>query len=85
MRFEDKIGWLKANYEFSVTSWWRSKAHNAAVGGVRTSRHLVGLAVDIVLDNADDRSALRQTALELGLQVIDEGDHVHIQEPRRKA
>ena len=85
MRFEDKIGWLKANYDFSVTSWWRSKKHNTAVGGVPTSRHLVGLAVDVVLDNADDKPALRQTASEIGLQVIDETDHLHIQEPRSKS
>jgi len=84
MRFEDKIARLKANYDFSVTSWWRSKKHNTAVGGVPTSRHLVGLAVDIVLDKADDISALKQTASEIGLQVIDETDHLHIQEPRRK-
>lgn len=31
-----------------INSWYRSKAHNQAVGGSRNSRHLYGMAVDVV-------------------------------------
>jgi zinc D-Ala-D-Ala carboxypeptidase len=36
-----------------VTSGYRSKEHNAAVGGAANSQHLYGQAVDIALANAD--------------------------------
>jgi hypothetical protein len=31
-----------------LTSWWRSRERNAAVGGQPTSQHLVGCAIDVV-------------------------------------
>ena len=34
--------------DFIVSSGYRSKAHNKAVGGVRNSMHLKGLALDLV-------------------------------------
>ena len=84
MRFEDKIRCLRLCYSFSVTSWIRSKEHNAKVGGVSDSRHLFGLAVDIVFDPGSDMSGFNDKAGQLGLQVIAEGDHLHVQEPRAK-
>lgn len=35
---------------YTLTSWYRDPMRNAAVGGVSTSRHLVGLGMDIVID-----------------------------------
>lgn len=40
----DRIG-----IPFTVTSWYRSPALNKAVGGVPTSSHLSGTAIDFVL------------------------------------
>jgi hypothetical protein len=85
MRFEDKIRLLAVLFRFSVTSWLRSKQHNVSVGGVPDSRHLFGLAVDVVFDRPEDRADFGLMATGLGLQVIDEGDHVHVQEPRSKS
>lgn len=83
MRFEDKIRCLALLFRLSVTSWLRSRKHNAQVGGVDDSRHLLGLAVDIVLDDMNERFSLQEKAKQLGLQVIIEGDHLHVQEPRQ--
>jgi len=57
----------------SVTSWWRSPTHNAAVGGVADSRHLIGLAWDVVPVTRENEAKLES----LGLKVINEGDHLH--------
>ena len=84
MRFEDKIRCLRLLYSFSVTSWIRSRGHNFRVGGVSDSRHLFGLAVDLVFDPGSDMSGFNEKAAQLGLQVVVEGDHLHVQEPRVK-
>lgn len=83
MRFTDKILTLAVRFDFSVTSWIRSPERNATVGGVADSRHLYGLAVDVVLDRGADRPAFEAAAKTLGLQVIFEEDHLHVQEPRK--
>lgn len=66
-----------------VTSTVRSPARNRAVGGVRNSYHLTGMARDSVpppgMSMAD--YARRLQALNPHLEVINEGDHVHM-EPR---
>lgn len=69
---------LKAQFGFSVTSWWRTVKRNQEVGGVPNSKHLSGLAIDLVLDNPSDNQAFIQAAQGLGLFVLDEGDHIHI-------
>jgi hypothetical protein len=65
----------------SVTSWGRSAKHNAApdVAGHPDSWHRLWLGADVVLDSpADEKSFARQCA-RLGLRVLDEGDHFHVQ------
>lgn len=57
----------------SITSWWRSPWKNAEVGGVPNSRHLFGLAWDVVPVTTENEMRLRA----LGLTVINEGDHLH--------
>ena len=73
---------LAGQYQFSVTSWGRTAAHNARVGGVINSRHLEWLAVDMVCDSVDEYLRLTQGAELLGLQVIAEKDHIHVQVKR---
>ncbi len=84
MRFEDKIRLLAVLFPLSVTSWIRSRKHNTAVGGVPTSRHLFGLAVDVVFDEGVDTRDFNLLASQIGLEVVVEGDHLHVQEPRSK-
>jgi len=63
----------------SVTSWIRSPARNKAVGGVDTSLHLTGEAVDVVLDEPNDIGLLLVTANELNMKIIVYYDHVHLE------
>lgn len=63
----------------SQTSGYRTQAHNAEVGGVNNSLHLVGLAVDVVYDNPISSGFRESIAKRLGLLLIEEGDHDHLQ------
>jgi hypothetical protein len=64
----------------SVTSGERTRVHNAAVGGVLHSAHLVGFARDVVYDAPIlTLETRRDWALRLGLFLIVEGDHDHLQ------
>ena len=63
----------------SVKSWIRSEQHNAAEGGVPDSWHLDGLAADITTDDPSRKPFLIVDAAKLGLDAIDEGNHVHIE------
>jgi hypothetical protein len=66
-----------------VTSTFRSAAHNKRVGGVKNSYHLTGRARDSVPPPGMSMGeyAARLRAANPHLDVINEGDHVHI-EPR---
>lgn len=81
LEFAERILQLAVVVDFSVTSWIRSAARNQAVGGVPHSRHRDGCAVDVVLDRREDEPLLRRFVERLGLRVLDEGDHLHL-EPR---
>lgn len=67
----------------SVTSGFRTHARNRDVGGVLRSRHLEGLAADVVLDDllihkiATD--ARHKLAADLGIKLVIEGDHDHLE------
>lgn len=77
--FTGRIYVLGVTFGFSVTSWGRTVARNVAVGGHPESYHKRWLAVDAVLDDPSDVAGLRRVSALLGLEVIDEGDHVHIE------
>ncbi len=63
----------------SVTSWGRTAAHNARVGGIPDSPHLVWLGADVVYDYRPLLAVARASARELGLAVIHEPTHDHLQ------
>lgn len=77
--FAGKIELLASIFPLSVTSWFRSKKRNAEVGGHARSSHLFGLAVDVVLEDQEDKHYFLKTVKALGLGFLDEGDHIHIQ------
>lgn len=63
----------------SVTSWKRTVKHNADVGGVPNSAHLYGLGLDVVYDTAPALPSRLERARRLGLKLIPESDHDHLQ------
>jgi hypothetical protein len=67
----------------SVTSWGRTPKHNKAVGGVDDSAHLLWTGADVVYDGGMEADPLRdRLAARLGLMLVHEGDHDHIQPAR---
>jgi uncharacterized protein YcbK (DUF882 family) len=72
---------LSEQTPFSVSSFWRTAKHNAAVGGMKTSHHLAAKAMDCVLDDRAQSTKLIAAAHAAGLQAVNEGDHIHIEVP----
>lgn len=62
-----------------ATSAERSRVHNEAVHGVAHSAHLVGLARDVLYDAAPSPAEREEWAARLGLRLIREVDHDHLQ------
>jgi len=77
--FLEKVVLLRVLVPFSVTSWIRTPKRNQAIGGHPRSWHLMGLAVDVVLDNPEDTDRLVEAARRFGLDVVVEEDHVHLE------
>lgn len=64
----------------TVSSTFRSREHNRAVGGAPNSYHLVGRAIDVVRRAQVKHSDLHATLQAAGFNIIeslDEGDHSH--------
>lgn len=78
--FFSNVNDLSTKYGATITSGVRSPDHNAEVGGVPNSQHLSGTAADVVIP-PDQKAQFIQDAKARGLQPIDEGDHVHLQNP----
>ncbi len=53
-----------------INSGYRTPAHNEKVGGVETSSHLKGLAVDIACNKSQDRFDLINCLLDVGFSRI---------------
>lgn len=68
----------------TISSRARSKERNAAAGGVDGSWHRYRQAFDLVVPRREDRAKLIQWGRQRGLEVIDEGDHLHF-EPARSS
>ena len=78
---QDLIRSLAGQFGGQVTSLQRSPAHNAKVGGVANSQHIPGTAGDVVIADQARRRAYMDAARRAGLEVIDEGDHIHAELP----
>lgn len=79
--FMERLQHLRVFYDkpIAITSGVRCLAHNSAVGGSPKSRHLVGNAADLAIDNAADRYRIAQLALKLGFGGIGIGSSfVHL-------
>lgn len=63
----------------SVTSWGRSYHHNQAVGGVPHSPHLEDRGADVRNEGGLSAESRTAYAHSLGLQLIVEKDHDHLQ------
>lgn len=65
----------------SITSWGRSTKHNKDVGGVPGSPHRFWRGADVVYD--DPATMADPLAIEyarrLGIKIVQEGDHHHLQ------
>lgn len=72
-----------ASLGIPVSSTLRSGKRNSEVGGVANSYHLTGEAMDIVPQSAQQKQQAQQYWRSRGYQVIDEGDHLHVEPPRR--
>lgn len=75
-----RIWTLLQRHPCSVTSWWRSPHRNRDQGGLETSHHLLGTAVDIILDPGANKTQFLNDIHALNLHWKDEGDHFHIQD-----
>ena len=85
--FNGHIVQLCRKHRGSVVSGVRSKARNKRVGGHPRSRHLLGLAADIVCDTKADMARLFAAAYRLGLHgyVRRGGRGCHLQDRAAKA
>jgi uncharacterized protein YcbK (DUF882 family) len=62
-----------------IASGYRCAEHNAAVGGVKTSAHLLGEAADIVAIFASDRFGLLDAAFAAGARRVGVGgSFIHV-------
>lgn len=58
-----------------VNSGFRTKEHNAAVGGAFDSSHLIGRAADIRVENDEDRAKIIFLMITLGIKRIGIGSN----------
>jgi len=75
-RFFEKLVNAIGTNPIRVTSWYRTPLSNQQVGGDPLSQHLVGFAMDVVVD---DPFRMRGRFEDMGLTAVVEGDHVHVQ------
>ena len=71
VEFRCKCGCDLAGTPFSLTSAYRCPKHNKAVGGVPTSAHTRGYAVDIRCVDSHSRFVMLQALLEAGFRRVE--------------
>lgn len=79
LEFWDTLRLWCAIFSASVTSYGRTLKHNTEVGGAPFSAHRHWLGADVVYDVPPTTETVTKTAERLGLRVIREADHDHLQ------
>ena len=75
-----------AGIPFVITSGYRTKEHNEAVGGVPGSSHCKGLAADIAAKSSRERYLILSALISEGFTRIGIGlDFIHVDEDEAKA
>ena len=59
-----------AGIPFKITSGYRTKDHNAEVGGVPNSSHLIGVASDIAVSSGSERYTILNALIKAGFKRI---------------
>jgi len=59
-----------AGVPFKITSGYRTKEHNAEVGGVPNSSHLIGVAADIAVSSGSERYIILNALIRAGFKRI---------------
>jgi len=59
-----------AGIPFKITSGYRTKEHNAEVGGVPNSSHLIGFAADIAVSSGNERYVILNALIKAGFKRI---------------
>jgi len=57
-----------ASVPFRITSGYRTKEHNAKVGGVQGSSHTKGVAVDIAISSGSERWVILNALIQVGVR-----------------
>ena len=74
-----------ANTPFVITSGTRCPAHNKASGGMPSSSHVKGLAVDIRTKDSQERFRVMQGLIQLGFNRIGVSKHfIHVDDDTQK-
>ena len=72
---------IMSGLDVTINSGYRCAKHNAEVGGVPTSAHTKGLAVDLAVPSSQDRFRLVQALLTAGFKRIGLGSNfIHVDE-----
>ena len=75
----------RAEIPFKITSGYRTRKHNALVGGVNGSSHTKGLAVDISCKGSAQRFKIIYYALKVGFTRIGvSGNFIHLDNDHNK-
>jgi len=74
-----------ANIPFIITSAYRTKEHNAKIGGVANSSHLKGLAVDIRVNSSKERFFVLNALILVGFNRIGVAEtFIHVDDDKEK-
>ena len=82
--FKQAFTGLASKHGAQITSITRTPEENRRVGGVANSYHLTSQAGDFVVPQ-QNKAQFMADARAMGLEAIDEGDHIHVEPPSRGA